>query len=171
VIYYGLAITPTAGYSLGLTMVTIKGNNECTTHDPGDTVDRCFELHPTYKVTATVTFYYLDGEREGFDPSGMQAWCWDTSTMTWTQAGAVAAWGSASDAWWVELNGVSAYDSAYVLRSGLTHPTAVELRVLRVEGLPAQGGVLVGLFTAGAILLGLAGVAIRRWSWPSHRGD
>jgi hypothetical protein len=162
VAYYGLAITPTAGYSLGLTTVTLRGNRDCTTHDPGDTIDRCFEISPTYQVTATAAFYYLDGERESFDPGDMQAWRWDTSVLTWTQAGSATAWGSTSGAWWVEVSGVSAYDSAYVLRSGLTHPTAVELRALRVERLPTQSSVPAGLLTAGTILLGLVWTAIRR---------
>jgi hypothetical protein len=58
--YAGVTITSTAG-SLMTTTVTLKGGQTCA----ADTVERCYEIQPTDPMSATVRYYYLDGEASG----------------------------------------------------------------------------------------------------------
>lgn len=144
--YFGAEIT--ANGAMNVTQVAIRGRQECTSVDePGDTVDRCFDITPGQAPTdATVALYYLDSELDGQTPGTMQAWHWNSGTMTWTVAGSATPGGSAPD-YYVSVTGVTDF-SPFVLKSGVAQPTAVHL-----QGFAAFGGL-------GGVALVAVGLAI-----------
>jgi subtilisin family serine protease len=146
--YHGVVITPTG--SMGVTGVGIKGNSACTTGGTGDTVNRCFAINPGTDRTATVQFYYLDGELPGgMNASNMQVWHWGGS-IPWDAAGTVQGIGTVgTDYHWVQVSGVTSY-SPFVLTDAVAGPTAI-----RITGLAGRGA------GAALLVLGLfAGVAL-----------
>ncbi len=149
--YYGLTITP-EGAGLGATTVEVKGHQACTTDDPGDTVDRCFSITPTSAQAATVRFYYLESEQDGFNPASVEPWHWNGTS--WDPAGTGTTRGSTGDYRWCEVSGVSAY-SPFVLRSG-SAPTALTL-----AGFGGRGGALALTLVLGLACFG-AGYALHR---------
>lgn len=127
--YRGVVITPTAG-ALGQTTVRIRGGQACTTQgEPGDTVDRCFDI-ATDDVASTVRFYYLASEAQG-DPGMMKVWHWTGSA--WEEAGASQqTGGDGQPYYWVEVTDVDSF-SPFVLKSGVAAPTALAGRHLTAQ--------------------------------------
>ncbi|MFP4395683.1 MAG: hypothetical protein ACLFTI_10515, partial [Anaerolineales bacterium] len=143
--YRGVVITPTAG-ALGQTTVRIRGGQACTTQgEPGDTVDRCFDI-TTDDVASTVRFYYLASEAQG-DPGAMKVWHWTGSA--WEEAGASQqTGGDGQPYYWVEVTGIDSF-SPFVLKSGETEPTALAARRL-----VARSGGLVWSLASLLLLVG-----------------
>ena len=142
--YNGVQLRPDA--ALGLTWVEIRGNAECTSDDPGDTVNRCVRITPANPgVNATIRVYYLPGELDGQTAGILRLWQW--------QSGG-----------WVALTGTPW--SGYVTGNTAVWGTDAPL-VLRVPDAPTAVG--LRSFAAGAaykgwllLVLGGAAVAFRR---------
>ncbi len=142
--YYGAQLTPAA--ALGLTWVEIRGNAECTTDDPGDTVNRCVRITPTNPgVTATVRVYYLPGELDGQSSGALRMWQWQSG-------GWVALTGTAGSNDVTGNTAVWGADAPLVLRA-TDAPTAVGLRSF-AAGAAYKGWLL--------LVLGGAAVVFRR---------
>jgi len=126
--YFGVIITPTL--AMGQTSVGIRGNSNCTTDDPGDSVDRCFDIVPGNSVSSDIRFYYLDGEEdsEDPDPANLFVWHWGGS-FPWDSLGSDGYGTISPDYNWVEVEGVSSY-SPFVLAGAV--PTAVTFRAFNV---------------------------------------
>jgi hypothetical protein len=81
--YYGVSITPAS--ALGLTTVSISGNQVCSQAN-GYPVKRCFVVNPTTTANSTVTFYYSQAEMQsGQTATSLKAWKYNGSS--WSQAG------------------------------------------------------------------------------------
>jgi LPXTG-motif cell wall-anchored protein len=146
--YHGVQLTPVA--ALGLTWVEIRGNAECTTDDPGDTVNRCVRITPANTgVNATVRVYYLPGELDGQALGTPRLWQWQTG-------GWVALAGTAFGGYATGSTTVWGVDAPFVLRA-TDAPTAIGLRSF-TAGTIHQGW----LFLAGLLVLGGAATCFRR---------
>ncbi len=146
--YQGVDIRPTAG-AMGPVTVAIRGGIECTTADePGDTVNRCFDIEAS--GTADVTYYYLTSESDGLTPSSLAAWHWDDPG--WSMAGTVDSYGSEGGSHWVTMSGVNTY-SPFVLGDGGGSPTAVTMRTTMAEEKrgEAPAALLLVLLAASAL--------------------
>jgi uncharacterized repeat protein (TIGR01451 family) len=159
--YLGLEITPTSG-AMGSTSVQVKGGVECTASDPGDTVNRCYEITPGSAQTADVRFYYLDAERDGHDASLVKPWHWSAGSG-WAPAGSVSGRGSLAPGYhWVLTSGVNAY-SPFALSEQISGPTAVTLVSARAYPTGSSQGAI--LLAGLAVLAGGVGY----WVWKRVR--
>jgi hypothetical protein len=145
--YHGVEIKPSTG-SMGSTTVAIRGQSQCTTTDPTDTVNRCFEITPSVPQTAAIRFYYQDNELDGHDPQAVQAWHSNGGT-SWSLAGTVDDRGLLpTGTHWVDVSGVTAY-SPFALSETVSGPTVVQL--VRLAGRDQPGKlfavVLIGLLS------------------------
>jgi subtilisin family serine protease len=125
--YFGIDITPSG--SMGNTTVEVRGNSQCTTTDPSDTINRCYEITPTTSQTSTIRFYYLSTELDGQDPATLKVWHWNPASG-WQAAGSVLSRNSLYvDKYWVEVNGVNTY-SPFTLSEKISGPTNVSIETL-----------------------------------------
>lgn len=152
--YLGVVMTPTSS-SVGSVEVGIRGNQECTTADAGDTVNRCFRIVPGSGNPATIRFYYLDSELDGFSASTVRAWHWEGLGPRWEPAGSSWTQYDGAPYNYCEATGVATY-SVFSL-AGTSEPTAVTLDALAVGSRAVA--VLVALLLA---LLALGGVVYLR---------
>ena len=144
--YLGVNITPTSG-DMGSTTVTIRGNSDCTTNDPTDTVDRCFDITPTNQETANVRFYYLNTEADEHNPAAVEVWHWGGS-FPWTAAGSVSSRGSAGSYEWVEATGITGF-SPFVLADNV--PTAVTLQTFSASPTTTSLVILLSMLLFGTV--------------------
>lgn len=132
--YGGLIISDA---NLGETTVTIRGNQDCTIN-PGETVQRCYDIAPANTGTARVQFYFAASELSGNTCNTLNAYRWDGAT--WQPLTLDTSWGGdgrvcESAPYSVRVYPVTAF-GAFVLKS----PAAPA----RVTGLAASenGGAL-----------------------------
>ncbi len=152
--YAGLDLTPTTG-SMGATTVQVKGGAQCTTTDPADTVNRCFEVAPTTSQTANLRFYFLDGEKDSQIPANVLPWHWSAGAG-WNSAGTVSSRGLLlPDIYWIQADGVNAF-SPFALSAKINGPTAVTFL-----GLSARSAAGAGLPLAA--LVAVLGIAALFW--------
>jgi uncharacterized repeat protein (TIGR01451 family) len=150
--YFGVDVKPTAG-ALGSTTVQVRGNAECTTTDPTNTVNRCYEITPATAQASNVRFYFLSGELDGQSPAKLNAWLWGPG---WSPAGTTAGRGQLRDAYyWVDASGVTTF-KPFTLTEKVSGPTNVTM-----VGLSARAGDQRLPTAIAAIgLLGMIGVAL-----------
>jgi uncharacterized repeat protein (TIGR01451 family) len=155
--YHGIEIRPSTG-SMGSTTVAIWGQAECTTADPSDTVNRCFEITPSVPQTAEIRFYYLDAESDGHDPQAVQVWHSDGGS-NWSLAGTMQDRGILPGGiHWVDVSGVTAY-SPFVLSESLSGPTFVHLEILASQD---QLGRHLAIFLGSVLALAILGFSLVR---------
>jgi hypothetical protein len=156
--YRGVDIT-TSG-NMGSTTVAIRGNQDCTTQDePGDTVDRCFDIDPGTSQTANVTFHYLESERRG-TAANMAAWHW--TGATWSLAGTPDTPTSSGNYHSVPALGVSSYSPFVIKASDTTAPTSVTLQ-------DASAGADLAKLAIVALPVALSGLGVLAWAWRRRR--
>ena len=129
------------GTDLGSTVVSIRGNQDCTTV-AGETVKRCFDIAPTTTSdrNATITFYFDDSELAGNTCSNLNAFR-NTGGSNWSQLTLDTAYGTngrdcSSTPRSIRVTGVSDF-SPFVLKSG-SGPTAITVQ--RFTARSAGGG-------------------------------
>ena len=149
--YRGVEITPAA--QMGPTTVEIRGNQECTTDNTSQPVQRCFDLAPTNEESATIRFYYLPAEANGNAENSVNAFHWDGSN--WQPAGGTPSHSSGADPRWVEVPDVTNY-SPFVLDNQV--PTAVTLAAFSVR----MGSSLLPILLLLLVAAGSGWVAWRR---------
>jgi hypothetical protein len=158
--YRGVDIT-TSG-NMGSTTVAIRGNQQCTTQDePGDTVDRCFDIDPEFSVSANVTFHYLESERQGL-ANDMAAWHWTGGG--WALAGTPGMPTSSGNYHSVPASGVSSYSPFVIKASDTTAPTSVTLQ-------DASTGADLAKLAIVAFPVALSGLGALAWAWRRRRAS
>jgi hypothetical protein len=120
--YFGVDITPQINGMSGVT-VAVRGSRECTAN-AGEAVRRCFDISADGSDTATVTFHYLESERNGLPANSMMAYHW-SGGQPWTAAGIFSILDAVGPDYSVTMSGVSSF-SPFVLAPN--EPTAVSLR-------------------------------------------
>jgi hypothetical protein len=121
--YGGVTITP-AG-NMGTTTVEIRGNQNCTTDNTSQVVQRCFDITPTTSQAATIRFYYAPSEANGNPENGVSAYHWNGTG--WDLEMGAYTRSSGADPRWVEVTGVTNY-SPFVLDD--VTPTAVSISTI-----------------------------------------
>ena len=144
--YYGVTITPTL--AMGQTAVGIRGNSNCTSDDPGDTVNRCFEIAPSNSVSSDIRFYYLTSEEDSQDPANMLVFHW-LGSKPWEAFGADIVGTVLPDYNWVEASGIDNY-SPFVLSDAV--PTAVTLNALSISTNSIMISMIIGIFVLLTLL-------------------
>jgi hypothetical protein len=145
------------GSDLGDTMVTIRGDQECT-EVAGEGVKRCFNITPTNATgrNATIRFYFDETtELNGLTCANLKVYHFDDNTDTWalagTDGGTATCTGTLS---YVEVSGVTTF-SPFILSS--SSPTAVILHDFNakviVNWIPYSLLMLVGFLLLGKIFL------------------
>jgi hypothetical protein len=153
--YYGLDIDATG---MGTTMVSIGGHQECTSIEPGETANRCYEITPANSVSADVTFYFAKSEADGIDSDHSPAvWHWSTGTMTWTIAGTPGAFTDMGDVFSLQMTGVSDWSPFVIKRTSASMPTVVSM-----AGFFARGGLIFALVVFGMAAVGAVYVLRKR---------
>jgi hypothetical protein len=150
--YLGVDITPSTG-SMGSTTVAIRGNQECTTDDPGDTVDRCFQITPSTGQTANVRFHYLDSELDSETVATMQAFRWGGSA--WTAAGSSWTRNNGTPYNYCQANGVTSTQYGFITlaSAGPTAITAAGSDANASQLIPVAIGLLVLVLTGGGLAI------------------
>ena len=148
--YGGVLINANGLGDLGSTVVTIKGNQDCTTGDSGSSVQRCLDIAPTNftGISATVRFYFSASEVVSPTCGAAKLWHWNGSI--WEEAGTFGSRQCATDPYYVEYGGVDSF-SPFVVDDDMPagnplDPTAVTLSSF--EATPAAGSILVTWETA-----------------------
>jgi hypothetical protein len=155
--YFGLELTPTGG-TLGSTTVQIRGEAECTTTDPSNTVNRCYEITPSNSQATRVRFYYLPSETDGQVVSSLSPWHWNSGS--WNPAGTLAGRGSLPNPYhWVEASSVASF-SPFALTDKISGPTVVT--VSNVTARSGNGWLPALLVAAGLLLTLLVLMTMRR---------
>ncbi len=119
--YYGVEMTPDGSAGLGNTVVQIDGNQTCTTSVGDSLVKRCFDITPTTSNSATIKYWWLEGERNAQSANAIKVW--DYNSGSWAQVGTTATYGetgtscTADGSCWAEWTGISTF-SPMVLGSG-----------------------------------------------------
>ena len=145
--YYGVDINP-SNNDMGMTEVTVYGNQVCTYGDTSTQVRRCFSIKPqTATAGAYLTFYYTNAEINDLNPSSMNIYHWGGSQW---QPVTLAGRGITSP-YYVIGTGITSY-SQFVL--GTATPTAVKLSAFAATGSKWVYSLLISL--------GLALVLARR---------
>jgi hypothetical protein len=124
--HFGIELTPSDG-SMGATMVSIAGGQRCA--GTANTIQRCFEITPTARGSATTRFYYRAAEAVGH--SSPKVYHWNGST--WDELEPTASGGS-GDGLFVEAT-TNAY-SPFTL--GDAAPTRVVIGRFRSRYLPVD---------------------------------
>jgi len=151
--YYGVEISPDG--AMNNTTVEVFGNKECTTTDPTDTVNRCFQINPSTPQTARLRFYYLNSEADRHKPGSVQVWHWENSSG-WSNAGTVEQRSQVFPEYhWIEVSGVNAY-STYAISEKVGGPTAISLKQFSPGRGDAAAPILVLLFAIGFTVAGIA---------------
>ncbi len=149
--YYGVWINP-EGNDMGETTVTIRGNQDCTDKPSLDgLVKRCFEITPTTPMTASISFWYTEAERNGQENSLMRIYHWNTAATPpqWEQEQGTYYRAGTGNAQVVRVTDVSKY-SKFVIGSSGT-PTAVKLSALAAVGGGWGFSVLLGVVAGFAL--------------------
>ena len=115
--YRGVAITPAS--SMGDVTVEIKGNQTTGCNNEDTLIHRCFDISPATSANATIRFWYLNSELNGYDPGNMQVWHWNGGNWDALDHGGEAR-GAVSSYEYVEVDNVSDY-SPFGLR-GVPRP-------------------------------------------------
>lgn len=150
--YEGVDITPTGG-AMGDTTVAIRGNQNCTTDNTSQPVQRCFDIAPTTSNAATVRFYYNTAEANGNAENAVNIFHWNGAS--WDLEAGTTTRSSGANPRWVQVTGVANY-SPFVLDNLM--PTAVTLA--QSEATAASSNVWPWLLGLG--LLGLTSLAVSR---------
>jgi subtilisin len=158
--YRGVEITPSG--NMGDTTVEIRGNQNCTTDNTSQPVQRCFDIAPGTAQTAAIKFWYLDGEANANTAAGVRVFRWNNPG--WQPIGVHPTDYSYDDSvpgyLGVQVTGVSQY-SPFVLDDSVT-PTAVSLSSLTTGNFSATTG---GLLLALVSLTGMTFLV-----WRKRRG-
>jgi hypothetical protein len=138
---------------MGSTTVAIRGNQECTTDDPGDTVDRCFQITPSTGQTANVRFHYLDSELDSETVATMQAFRWGGSA--WTAAGSSWTRNNGTPYNYCQANGVTSTQYGFITlaSAGPTAVTAAGSDANASQLIPAAIGLLVLVPIGGGLAI------------------
>ena len=147
--YGGVEINP-AG-NMGLTTVLIRGNQNCTTDNTSQSVQRCFNITPDTDQTATIRFYYGIDEANGNPENGVSVYHWNGTA--WDLEMGTYDHSSGDDPRWVEVTGVSNY-SPFVLDNVV--PTAVSLANIGVKTAVSPSIILILLLLVVGTAVGLA---------------
>ena len=107
-VYRGVAITPTS--DMGEVAVEIMGNQTAGCNSEDTLIHRCFDIAPATNATATIRFWYLNSERNAYDPANMQVWHWNGSGWDVQDNGGEVR-GSAGSYEFVEVDNVSNYST------------------------------------------------------------
>lgn len=139
--YYGVEIDPDST-AMGQTTVTISGNQFCPNASAG--VRRCFDIAPASPQSATVRFYFTEGERNNQALINLKVW--HRSGSAWVQEPGTLTSGGGGNAQYVEVAGVDEY-SPFSLSENT--PTMVDLA--RFEATPQENAILVTWETASEL--------------------
>jgi CSLREA domain-containing protein len=131
---YGGLILNANNTDLGDTTVTISGAQDCT-NNPGETVQRCFDIDPENATGRNVfaTFYFAESERSGNSCHDLNAYHWNGSG--WDALTLDASYGTngrscGTEPYSLRVQNVGDF-SPFVLKSSV--PTVVQLIELRVQ--------------------------------------
>ncbi len=123
--YLGVAITPASG--MGDVTVEIQGNQTAGCNSEDTLIHRCFDIAPATSASATIRFWYLNSERNGYDPANMQVWHWNGSSWDVQDNGGEVR-GTVGSYEYVEVDNVSSY-SPFGLR-GKPRPIASGIAIV-----------------------------------------
>jgi len=142
------------GTDLGSTVVSIRGNQDCTTV-AGETVKRCFDIAPTTTSgrNATITFYFDDSELSGNTCSTLNAFR-NTGGSNWSQL-TLDIRDCSNTPRSIRVTGVSDF-SPFVLKSG-SGPTAITVQRFTARSAGGGNGFVLPL---ALVALGIGGLAL-----------
>jgi hypothetical protein len=123
--YLGVAITPAS--NMGDVTVAIKGNQTGGCNSEDSLIHRCFDIAPATSASATVRFWYLNSERNGYEPANMQVWHWDGDSWEAQDNGGEVR-GTVGGYEYVEVDDVSSY-SPFGLR-GKPRPVQFDISIV-----------------------------------------
>jgi hypothetical protein len=121
-LYLGVDITPTA--TMTDVTVAVAGHQACTTVTD-ETVNRCFDISVGAGDSATVTFHYLESERNGQNSTELLAYHLGGSG-TWEPAGTLASRDATGPDYSVTVSAVSEY-SPFALATDLSSGDVIYL--------------------------------------------
>ncbi len=131
--YYGVDITP-AGAGLGVTTVSIRGNQTaCTTQGSDMLLSRCYAITPGSAQNATLKFWYTEAERNGQAANALKLWHYDGPPGQWSLVGDTYQYSESEtscasgggQACWFQAANVTAYSPFGVGSGG--QPNALKL--------------------------------------------
>lgn len=122
--YLGVAVTPAS--SMGDVTVEIQGNQAGGCNSEDSLIHRCFDIAPAASATATIRFWYLNSESNGYDPANMQVWHWNGSNWDVQDNGGEVR-GTIESYEYVEVDNVSSY-SPFGLR-GKPRPVTNDIAI------------------------------------------
>ncbi len=123
--YRGVAITPAS--DMGDVVVAIQGEQSAGCNSEDTLIHRCFDIAPTASASATIRFWYLNAERNGYDPANMQVWHWNGGSWDVQDPGGEVR-GTVGAYEYVEVDNVSSY-SPFGLR-GKPRPVASDISIV-----------------------------------------
>ncbi len=156
--YGGVTIDPVSA-NMGVTTVTIKGNQQCTTNN-NEAVLRCFDIEPTTAPSspgASITFYFADSEiPSSMNCADIDAFHYDITTSTWESSALnLVSRDCSGPLNSVTVSGVTNF-SPFVLAESV--PTAVSMQAISAH----QNGWQASLLASGLLLLVTGGLLILR---------
>jgi hypothetical protein len=122
--YLGVAITPAS--DMGDVAVAIKGNQTSGCNSEDTLIHRCFDIAPAVSASATIRFWYLNSERNSYEPANMQVWHRNGGSWEVQDNGGEVR-GAAGSYEYVEVDDVSGY-SPFGLR-GNPRPVQLEISI------------------------------------------
>jgi hypothetical protein len=137
--YRGVDITPSS--NMGLTSVTIKGNQtHCTTNPADELLTRCYNITPGTATNATLRFWYTEAERNNQTANALRLWHY----APWAQVGTPYTYSestttcSSGPFCWMQAVNVSSYSPFGVGRGAA--PTAITLKDFSAVQEPGASG-------------------------------
>jgi CSLREA domain-containing protein len=119
--YYGVDMNPLG--DMGVTTITIGGNQDCTTNTDSQPVQRCFDISPTTAHPAEVTFWYLESERNDNMAYNVNVHRWDGSA--WVQETGTVSRADDGTNYSVQVTHVDEY-SPFMLSEIVNSPPAAD---------------------------------------------
>jgi hypothetical protein len=162
--YHGIDLTPGVT-AMGVTTVTVKGNQAACTTNPGDPIiHRCYRIDPTTQISATVRFWFTEAERNAQAANQLKLWHWSPwaqvgTDYTYSESGTACVTGSGL-ACWFQATSVSSY-SPFALGSG-NAPTAIHLTQLDAQSSTALPWLPLGVVIAIGLSVGLMALKRRK---------
>ena len=123
-------------------MVTVYGNQSCV-NASSPTVNRCYDISPTWQEAADITFYYLNTEANG--QTAPTIWHWNDTDTIWESETFSARGTTGADYAWITTTGIDSY-SDFTASDDQPGPTAVTLASF--TAIPQDNAILVTWETA-----------------------